>query len=509
MTDFIERRICIGAITSDKYIKFLSNTYSPELMEAKTANILIKWCLYYFHKFGEAPKQEIENIYTKKLQNNKINEDQAKWIQAILVSLSGEFTDKNINIENLIEDSKEYFTSQILINLSNSIQGAVEQGELKEAQDLILSYDSPIKKDEFSIINPFAKEARKSIKQAFSQKKEPLFTFPGAFGKVINSELVPQSFVAFMGPEKVGKTFILIEMAMRAMKKGRNVVFFQAGDMTEAQQIRRMAIYLSKTSDEPKYCEQMYVPVVDCLLNQLGHCEKKIREKNDPVFTSKEDITYEGLLEAYERYIDHIPCKNCKNIVGSVWFQERPSCAPLTFKKAYKTMTKFGEKYANQFRLATYPNETLTVAEMRRLLSKWEKEGFKADVLILDYADIVAPDPDFSRIEFRHQENKKWQRLRRLSQEFNLCLITVTQSKATSYSKKKNELITRSDFSEDKRKFAHVTAMYGLNQNPDEKRIGIMRINTLLLREGDFNIDKPVYILQRLQMGRPFLGSFF
>ena len=51
--------------------------------------------------------------------------------------------------------------------------------------------------------------------------------------------------------------------------------------------------------------------------------------------------------------------------------------------------------------------------------------------------------------------------------------------------------------------------MYGLNQSADEKQIGIMRINELLVRDSDFNSNRPIKVLQRLQIGRPFLGSYF
>ncbi|KKM05327.1 hypothetical protein LCGC14_1755320, partial [marine sediment metagenome] len=110
-----------------------------------------------------------------------------------------------------------------------------------------------------------------------------------------------------------------------------------------------------------------------------------------------------------------------------------------------------------------------------------------------------------ARMEFRHQENQKWQRLRNLSQERHSLLLTATQAKATAYMK---DLLDLSDYSEDKRKYSHVTAMYGLNQTPEEKRIGMMRINPLLVRDSDYATDRPVTILQRLQIGRPIMKSF-
>jgi hypothetical protein len=97
--------------------------------------------------------------------------------------------------------------------------------------------------------------------------------------------------------------------------------------------------------------------------------------------------------------------------------------------------------------------------------------------------------------------------LRAISQERHSLVVTATQADARSYAQ---NTLNLSNFSEDKRKYAHVTAMYGLNQDPKgrEKMLGIMRINELVVREGIFNANNDVIILQDLRSGRPFLESY-
>jgi hypothetical protein len=109
--------------------------------------------------------------------------------------------------------------------------------------------------------------------------------------------------------------------------------------------------------------------------------------------------------------------------------------------------------------------------------------------------------------EFRHRQDAIWKGLRGISQERHALMVTATQADANSYKQSKLNL---SNFSEDKRKFGHVTAMWGLNQDPGgrEKQLGIMRINELVVREGLFNSQNDVVILQDLRSGRPFLESF-
>ena len=84
--------------------------------------------------------------------------------------------------------------------------------------------------------------------------------------------------------------------------------------------------------------------------------------------------------------------------------------------------------------------------------------------------------------------------------------MTATQAAASSY---KKDTIDLTDFSEDKRKFAHVTAMYGMNQTPEEKKLGILRLNELVVRESDFDSTRQVKVLQCLSRGRPLIGSYF
>jgi hypothetical protein len=179
----------------------------------------------------------------------------------------------------------------------------------------------------------------------------------------------------------------------------------------------------------------------------------------------------------------------------------------LTAKKAKEELSRFFHKYRRRFKLATYPAGTLTVSEMKKCLNSWEKyDGFVPDVIVVDYADILSAD-DGRVNEYRHRQDHIWKNLRALSQERHALLVTATQADAESYKKGRLSL---SNFSEDKRKLSHVTAQYGLNQDPQgrEKKLGIMRINEIVVREGEFSTDNEVYVLQDLAAGRPFLESF-
>lgn len=505
---FIERRIVTGFIVSTDYIRQVRKTYSPKLIESSTANQLIGWCVEYFDKYDQAPGREIEAIFASRMKN--LDKDRVEDIEEILEGLSDEYDREQFNVTHLLDQTKQYFKTQHLNYFAEEIQGELEAGNLSQAEALVSGY-TPLSEDAGSIVDPFSDSTL--MRQAFEEPAQPLVHFGRALGDFWNDQFTRDSLIGFMGPDKSGKTFLLMEIGVRAAIKGCNVVFFQAGDMTLKQQVRRLGIYLAKRSDKPKYCGQLYVPVIDCIRNQFGTCDRKERESDIAPFegmsVAPKDITYNLLKEAFhdEENEDYTPCKNCRNLIGAPWFKLRPPVEPLTWKEGAALARQFRKKRGKRFKLATYPNETLSVAEIKTQLHILEKQQhFIPDVIVIDYADILAPDPDYVRMEFRHQQNRLWQRLRALSQEWNCLVVTATQTSAEAY--KTKGPVTRSHFSEDKRKLAHVTSMYGLNQNDEEKKIGVMRFNKIVVREDEFYVTDQVKVLQRLQMGKPILASY-
>lgn len=502
--EFIERKIVIACITSTEYLQGILPIWNPELIESPTARLLCNWVKEYFDQFDKAPNHDIEMIYASKLKTG-LQPEQAEWIEDILESLSDESVKTPVSIPAILEQTKLYFKERSLRLLSEDIQFELDKGHISSAEELLGQF-TPVQTCACTFLDPFSKNVMDTVQAAFAERGKSLIKFPKAFGTFWNRELVRGGFVALMGSEKKGKSMLLLELAMRALRTGSNVAFFQAGDMTELQQLRRLAIYLTERSDEERYCRGQWIPEPDCILHQLDECDKNGRQDSiDRIFHTQKDITFESLTLAAKTYKEHETCHNCSDMKGTAWLRWRKGAQPLSWTDAYKALRKFGKKQLASFRISTHAAGTLSVRGIKAVLSQWQKQdGFTADVIIVDYADLLVSDS--SRMDFRHQQNYIWESLRNLSQEQVALVATVTQIAARGYSK---QLLSMDDFSEDKRKFSHVTAMYGLNQTPEEKRIGVMRINELVVREADFDSKHPVTILQRLQIGRPFLGSWW
>lgn len=497
----LERQILTGMIVSDTFLREVRNIYKPEYLEIGFAPIVAKWCLDYYEQYTKAPKEVIKDIFRRWCKEND-DEEKQEFIKEFLHTLSDEYEhgDK-FNAEYLIDKTETHFKARAFKLLAGDITACLSKNDVEEAEN-VLSDFRKVERVTSRGIDPF--DDKEAIHSAFNSTMEPLFKVPGALGRLWNSQLTRDSFIGLMGPEKRGKTWWLMFLGNQAHRGRCNVAEFQVGDLSEAQRVRRQHIYLSKKSDLSKYCGELLVPVLDCEYNQKDTCEKKYRLGSYGIIDK--DGNVEEDFDPKYKICTLCQKKSPRDFKGALYHELRPAVDPLTWREAWKAGQEYKNKVrAKGYKLSTHSNNSINVEGIRNILKLWEdQEGFIPDVIIIDYADILAPERGGTK-EFRHQQNETWKALRRLSQDLHCCVITATQADAASYGQKS---VTRANFSEDKRKFAHATAMYALNQTPEEKRKGLMRIGPLVVREDDYDENYNVHVGQCLQIGRPYLFSY-
>ena len=145
------------------------------------------------------------------------------------------------------------------------------------------------------------------------------------------------------------------------------------------------------------------------------------------------------------------------------WRTARKACMKLI-----KSRIRSKETY---FRLSCHPNTSISVQGIKSIIQNWAMEDWVPDVIVIDYADIL--NMDHYGLEGRDKINETWKQLRALSQVYHCLVVTASQTNTGAYNTK---VITKSNFSEDKRKLAHVTGMIGINSNDEEKQKGISRL---------------------------------
>lgn len=256
----------------------------------------------------------------------------------------------------------------------------------------------------------------------------------------------------------VHNSFWLLDVAWRGMLQGRKVAFIEVGDMTQNQIMLR---FLTRASRRPLKPRTVKYPV------------SLVHDPND---------TFAEVSHAVREFKRPLPLPKAQ-----------AACAAV-LKKGRE----------NLLRLSVYPNNSINLNGIKALLETSIRDGWSPDVIVIDYADLIAPMPGYT--ESRDQINATWKGLRALSQSLHCCVVTATQAKATSY---KAETMDMSDFSEDKRKMAHVTAMFGINQTSPEKKMGLQRLNPIVFREEDTSEEMCVHVAGCLSLANPAVCSTF
>ena len=453
-----EIQICLNAITNDDFISEYSQFHDSELLNVEMVANVCDWCVDYYREFEKAPRKNIQKIFINKISG--LSEEVQEQTKDFLSNLSDKYEKLSVveDVDFEIKEAVEHLQRNRLKQTAMSITDSLDN--IERAKEIVENHTN-ITLESNKVLDFF--EDDEAIESAFRNVTEPLLKYSGAFGQMFNEFLTKGALVGIMAPEKRGKTFFTINILLQALKYMNNVVYFGVGDMSKEQMLIRICITLAQKSNKVKYCKSIKYPIKAC-------------------------------------YIDDII---------EVVYDQMDEVEPLTYEESIKVRNLFKELIGNtNFKLKCYPTDSVTVSELKAVCKEWKrKEGFIADVVIIDYADILLPEK--GNTEFRHQENSKWKALRNwsLDEELNLPLvITPTQTDADSV---KVETLSRSNFSEDKRKFSHATMFLGLNQTEEEKKKKVMRANTVLAREGDFIESDCCTMLQCLARGQFMIESFW
>ena len=455
-----ERSLLTGYIVSAELIRQVDQWLDDRYLEASGARTILKWCRNYHNQYSKAPGRDIENIFLTALKDNELDEDEQEYIARLLTSLSGEYDQRTgqFNTEYHIDQAEKFCRRKHLQMVRDEIDGYLAQGRIEDAEAVVRQF-IPVAKSTQVWSQPFENHDR--IRRAFSTVEEStVFTLPGDLGIFMNAQLYRGAFIGFLAPEKRGKSFILQELGMRAYRQGCNVAFFECGDMSESQRYIRLFQYVTQ---QPYHRERRPGDMIEL--------EYPIDFDGTAELRSYRNLTGDDAIEGAQKWLR---------------------------RKRLTSGTK------GTFRLSVHSTDTLTARGMRQILEQWKNEdGFVPDVIVDDYIDIHAAEN--GRHDFRHQDNQKWTSARTLNLDYNCVYITATQADADSYDR---ESLTMRNFSENKRKFGHVTAMYAINQTKEEKARNVVRLGSIgVVREG--REMGQVQLLQCLEIGRPYLDSRF
>lgn len=444
------RVVLIGMITDRSTCARISAKWQPGgLFENRYENLIGGWCVKHFREYETPPGKAIQTIFD---QWSEAREDKetVKLVEKFLVSISDEY-ERNGDAptsDYLVDLAGKYFNKVRVKQLMEEIEADIKENDITKAEERLTKH----RRLELGVGSLLHLDDDHEIWiNAFDEEQErPLIEYPGALGNFLGSEFARDSFIAFMGSAKRGKTWWLIDLAYRAVRQRKKVMYFEAGDLSESQLIQRLG---QRALRRPRKTKIVKMPT-------------DYRSSDDPP-------------EIEERQLPKVTPSEC-----------------------FKAWQKVHQGSKNRLKVSCHPNGSLRVVDIANLLHDHAQQGWIADVVVIDYADILAKP--LGVVDNREATNENWKHMRRISQELHCLVVTATQADASSY---EAGLLRRKNFSDDRRKHDHVTAMIGINATDDEKSHGVYRLNFLDRRNDAYNESHQVYVAGCLDIGCPVIKS--
>jgi len=453
-----EKRILSAMIVDASVLGRLSPHWQPNLFRSKWSNLIGGWCVRYFKKHEKAPGKLIESLFERWEAQGK-DESAAKLIESFLTSLSDDYESKGeAPAEYIVDLASAYFNRVKMVRHAEQIIADIEAGDDAKA---MARYTNPGKIELGVGAGIDVLRDKEAIKAAFADEAEQLVEYPDALKEFFQDALIRDGFIAFVGTEKRGKSFAIQDLAWRAMEQGRRVAYFQIGDLSQNQMMKRFMVRAAKRP-------------------------AKRTTPSRPV--------------RYPKTLDLLP----KRKYAECSFIERHFKNDLDWKQAWKACKKvIGESTETLLQLSCHTMNSVSITGIEAILESWERKGFNCDICVIDYADLLLPH---TQGEPYYQINETWKQMRALSQARHILVVTATQANAAALTA---ETLGPQHFSGNKLKMAHVTGMVGLSQVPKEKLMQVQRWNWLVLRESDFNTTLPVHVAGCLAIANPAVRSIF
>lgn len=142
-------------------------------------------------------------------------------------------------------------------------------------------------------------------------------------------------------------------------------------------------------------------------------------------------------------------------------------------------------KRAGKFIIREYPSGQMTVSALRRIIEHYKSQGIVFDMVIVDYADLMAPE----RYTDNAIENSKnvYVNLRGLAMQEGFAILTATQTNREGF---KSAVAKAEHVSEDFNKIRIADLVISINKTDEERAVGEARLYFAASRNqaGNFSI---------------------
>lgn len=456
----VEIEILHGMVVDQSVIGRVATVWSaPGLFSNQSANALGSLLVEHFRKHGKPACLSGMGSLVREWSEGK---DES--LVGLVDKLASSIPDMPVEAPGrLLDVAGRHFRKVTLLRELEASKNDLDAGNLDRAESRI----SKFSRIEMGLGTGFVLD-KPSVESAFAANaQERLIVYDqSALDLFFHNELERTGFMVFAAPQKSGKTWWLVDLAIRAHRERRRVAFFEVGDLSETQLKKRLLTRVARQpcrSETGKWPFEVQIPKsVSCGVGRDALAEIRSVPK---VFSAPLDA--KRAWEAWER------------------------------EKLERVKSK-----KDRFKASVHGNLSISILGIRSLLETWAREGWRADCVFIDYMDNLAPVD--KREEVRDRVNTTWKLARAMAIEMDLLIVSATQVNAAGFGK---YWLDRANFSEDNRKLSHVTAMAGINVSGTEKERGLARLNWIVKREGGFATQAGPVVAGCLPLGNPAVVS--
>jgi hypothetical protein len=165
---------------------------------------------------------------------------------------------------------------------------------------------------------------------------------------------------------------------------------------------------------------------------------------------------------------------NIKRKHYTIWSGIVPDDQPANYELVKEAVTTAETNSTGQLRLLKLPSDSVTMGEIKSKIRKMIADGFKVDIVTLDYVDCITPE--------RSSYNEEWKgdgaimrQLEAMTSEFEIAVWTATQGNRASIA---SEVVTTDQMggSIKKAQIGHVVISIGKTLEQKEHDLGTLTL---------------------------------
>jgi replicative DNA helicase len=165
---------------------------------------------------------------------------------------------------------------------------------------------------------------------------------------------------------------------------------------------------------------------------------------------------------------------NIKRKHFTIWTGVSPKDQPLQADKIEEIVSEKRKQSKGELRLLKLPSDSVTISEIKSKLRKLQADGFRIDLVTLDYVDCITPEKTNYNEEWKG-DGAIMRQLESMTSEFDVAIWTATQGNRESI---KSEVVTTDQMggSIKKAQIGHVVLSIGKTIEQKEQNLATLTL---------------------------------